>query len=505
MPRLSIASRRSRAAPRGAAVPDRCGRPPLSVADGRRSRARCAIRINISRCGSRPRRTSRRDSPLRRRELAGCGDGFHRATAARPLSWRPAWTCKALGEVLARLQATPTFPAFVRYPDIVARLWAHVCRTGLFAPGVLDRCNDHLEEIRAAGMSGMRRTRSPATTTRSRPTSCSTAPGALDDRPGSAYRTDPLVDLAIVGDSLARTPELQTILHRAWRRPTAGRCAGRSAQIGPRPHPAPLFRRAIQRIRDRLALHARYEPRGADACRTRSRQPHRPVQDRRHRPASTCSARCFSRPSSPEQRRRASIFRCERHRALAARALAAVGARSTGLASCPARRARRPRSHRRRGAAPGMAGRTCPILRREVGLPGNPEFVRHGEWAHVAVIDPHAARHPGDHQRAAVDQFGKACSPRQDGVMIDRQRRHHRRHVDLRHSRRVVLTEIAPSTIRQVPPSAAGSHSARPIGKVPRGRDAEGPALISPPTSSAGTAQQQRRDLLGTCRRFIVA
>jgi hypothetical protein len=43
-----------------------------------------------------------------------------------------------LGELLSRVQATPTFPFFVNYPDIAARLLAHVRRTGLFAPGVLD-------------------------------------------------------------------------------------------------------------------------------------------------------------------------------------------------------------------------------------------------------------------------------------------------------------------------------------------------------------------------------
>lgn len=42
---------------------------------------------------------------------------------------------QALGEMLRRLQATPTFEHFVEYPDIVTRLWAHVCRTGLFAQG----------------------------------------------------------------------------------------------------------------------------------------------------------------------------------------------------------------------------------------------------------------------------------------------------------------------------------------------------------------------------------
>lgn len=121
----------------------------------------------------------------------------------------------ALGELLARLQATPTFPAFVRYPDIVARLWAHVCRTGLFAPGVLDRCNDHLARVRAAYVWD----------------EAHSVSSHNDSLPGnilfdgarlwmvdweSAYRSDPLVDLAIVSDSLARTPELETILHRAW-------------------------------------------------------------------------------------------------------------------------------------------------------------------------------------------------------------------------------------------------------------------------------------------------
>jgi aminoglycoside phosphotransferase (APT) family kinase protein len=122
---------------------------------------------------------------------------------------------KALGEVLARLQATPTFPAFVRYPDIVARLWAHVCRTGLFAPGVLDRCNDHLEEIRAAYV--WDEANSVSSHNDSLPANIlfdGTRLWMIDWE--SAYRTDPLVDLAIVGDSLARTPELQTILHRAW-------------------------------------------------------------------------------------------------------------------------------------------------------------------------------------------------------------------------------------------------------------------------------------------------
>ncbi len=55
---------------------------------------------------------------------------------------------QAAGELLARLQVTSLFPRFVDYPDIVGRLWAWVCSTGLFAPGVLSPHSDRLERIR---------------------------------------------------------------------------------------------------------------------------------------------------------------------------------------------------------------------------------------------------------------------------------------------------------------------------------------------------------------------
>ncbi|WP_374450362.1 phosphotransferase, partial [Stella sp.] len=72
--------------------------------------------------------------------------------AERPLDrfpGGPGALAAALGTLLRRLQETPSFPAFVAYPDLVARLWAHVGRTGLFAAGVLDPCTDHLEALRA--------------------------------------------------------------------------------------------------------------------------------------------------------------------------------------------------------------------------------------------------------------------------------------------------------------------------------------------------------------------
>ena len=136
----------------------------------------------------------------------------------QPLSTYPGGPprlAKAVGELLARLQATPTFPHFVLYPDIVGRLWAHVCRTGLFAPDVLDRCNEHLERIRAAYV--WDHDRSVSSHNDSVPSNILFDGSRLwmvDWE--SAYRTDPLVDIAIVGDHLARTPELEDILLRAW-------------------------------------------------------------------------------------------------------------------------------------------------------------------------------------------------------------------------------------------------------------------------------------------------
>jgi len=122
---------------------------------------------------------------------------------------------QALGALRRRLDATPVFPYFVDYPAIVARLWAHVCRTGLFADGVLDPVNERLAEIRAAYVWD-----------RAHSVSCHNDPvpaNILYDGNRlwlidweSAYRNDPLVDVAIMSDHFARTDELQATLLQAW-------------------------------------------------------------------------------------------------------------------------------------------------------------------------------------------------------------------------------------------------------------------------------------------------
>jgi aminoglycoside phosphotransferase (APT) family kinase protein len=136
----------------------------------------------------------------------------------RPLETYPGGRralAQALGEMLKRLQSTPPFPRFVEYPDIVARLWAHVCRTGLFARGVLDAHTEHLARIREVYVWDSRKSVSSHND--------SIPSNILFDGERlwmidweSAYRNDPLVDVAIVLDNFAPSPELETVLLQAW-------------------------------------------------------------------------------------------------------------------------------------------------------------------------------------------------------------------------------------------------------------------------------------------------
>jgi hypothetical protein len=122
---------------------------------------------------------------------------------------------QALGELLSRVQATRVFPDFVNYPDIVARLFAHVRRTGLFAANLLDVHVERLELLREAYDAG----------------STGLVSSHNDPIPSnilfdgerlwlidweSAYCNDPLVDVAIMLDSFAPSPELEEVLLRAW-------------------------------------------------------------------------------------------------------------------------------------------------------------------------------------------------------------------------------------------------------------------------------------------------
>jgi hypothetical protein len=111
------------------------------------------------------------------------------------------------------LQQTPVFPYFMDYANIVSRLFAHVRGTGLFADGLLDPHAERLARIQ--------KSLEPAT-----PVSSHNDPNPLnilfDGKRlwlvdwESAYRNDPLVDVAIVLDNLAPSPELEDMLLRSW-------------------------------------------------------------------------------------------------------------------------------------------------------------------------------------------------------------------------------------------------------------------------------------------------
>jgi len=127
----------------------------------------------------------------------------------------PQGLAQALGELLARLQSTPDFPHFVDYPDIVARLFAHVRRAGLFAPGLLDPHVEHLARIGAAYADGATRLVSSHNDTNLRNILFDGTRLWLIDWE-SAYRNDPLVDVAIVLDDLTASAEQTAIVLRAW-------------------------------------------------------------------------------------------------------------------------------------------------------------------------------------------------------------------------------------------------------------------------------------------------
>lgn len=127
----------------------------------------------------------------------------------------PAALATALGELLQRLQATPVFPYFVDYPDIVDRLFAYVRSTGLFADGLLDPHVERLAQLRTESMSGNATLVSSHNDPNLRNILFDGKRLWMIDWE-SAYRNDPLVDVAIMLDNLAPKPELQSILLRSW-------------------------------------------------------------------------------------------------------------------------------------------------------------------------------------------------------------------------------------------------------------------------------------------------
>ncbi|SEO99330.1 Phosphotransferase enzyme family protein [Rhodospirillales bacterium URHD0017] len=57
---------------------------------------------------------------------------------------------RALGALIARLQASPLFPPFLAYPDVVGQLFTSLLDSGMYAPGLLEAHRQGFERIREA-------------------------------------------------------------------------------------------------------------------------------------------------------------------------------------------------------------------------------------------------------------------------------------------------------------------------------------------------------------------
>lgn len=120
-----------------------------------------------------------------------------------------------VGELAARLQTTPVFPPVADYLSVLDGLLGRLLNSGLFAAGLLDPHRQGFERIREAY-----------------PWESSALVSSHNDpHPGNimfdgerlwlvdwetAYRNDPLVDVAIFGMYLADSPELKEVLLRSW-------------------------------------------------------------------------------------------------------------------------------------------------------------------------------------------------------------------------------------------------------------------------------------------------
>jgi aminoglycoside phosphotransferase (APT) family kinase protein len=132
----------------------------------------------------------------------------------RPLETYPGGReglAQAVGAMLRKLRALPLFPSFMDYPDIVDRLWTHVCRTGLFADGVLAAASQRLVDNRKAYALEPEKYVSSHNDILPRNLLFDGERLWLIDWE-NAFRNDPLIDLATALDNFAPSPELEEVL-----------------------------------------------------------------------------------------------------------------------------------------------------------------------------------------------------------------------------------------------------------------------------------------------------
>ncbi|MEO6340281.1 MAG: phosphotransferase [Caulobacteraceae bacterium] len=127
----------------------------------------------------------------------------------------PAAVARALGELVGRLQTTPAFPPLADYPVLLNGMFGYLRGSGLFAPGLLDPHAEGFERLREAYPWDSSALVSSHNDANPRNILYDGERLWLIDWELS-FRNDPLVDVAILADEFAQTPDLEAELLQAW-------------------------------------------------------------------------------------------------------------------------------------------------------------------------------------------------------------------------------------------------------------------------------------------------
>jgi len=127
----------------------------------------------------------------------------------------PSALARDVGRLALRLQETPVFPRLWDFPRVVERIFGFVRGSRLFASGLLDPHAEGFERVRAA----YRWDEATLVSSHNDPN----AQNVIFDGDRlwlvdweTAYRNDPLTDVAILLENFARTPRLEQTLVEAW-------------------------------------------------------------------------------------------------------------------------------------------------------------------------------------------------------------------------------------------------------------------------------------------------
>jgi aminoglycoside phosphotransferase (APT) family kinase protein len=136
----------------------------------------------------------------------------------RPLNQYPgggAQLAQDLGGFIARLQATPVFPPFGDYLQFIARIFGFIRGSRLFAAGILDPHAEAFEKVRAGYPSEGLALVSSHNDPNPRNVLFDGERLWLIDWE-TAFRNDPLVDIAVICNEFAASSELSAAVLRAW-------------------------------------------------------------------------------------------------------------------------------------------------------------------------------------------------------------------------------------------------------------------------------------------------